>query len=144
MNIAIMSCEQIKDESCIGCQRCLTAMHRRDGELERYKDVPHPRNLYNAFVSALDSRIGDLFDISGVLLGAEVRQLAFRIADDRVDLVDVGLQQFLGLLSIDRLAVREYPDVNPPVVTGTVPAHLASSVAGTASSSLRRMDCSCD
>ncbi|MFT4551369.1 MAG: arylsulfatase A [Pseudoalteromonas tetraodonis] len=28
--------------------------------LEHYKDVPHPRNLYNAFVSALDSRIGDL------------------------------------------------------------------------------------
>jgi predicted metal-binding protein len=38
MNIAIMSCERIKDEACIGCQRCLTAMHRREGELERYKD----------------------------------------------------------------------------------------------------------
>ena len=28
--------------------------------LEHYKDVPHPRNLYNAFVSSLDARIGDL------------------------------------------------------------------------------------
>ena len=41
MNIAIMGCEQIKDEACIGCQRCLTAMHRREGELERYKDDPN-------------------------------------------------------------------------------------------------------
>jgi predicted metal-binding protein len=43
MNIAIMGCEQIKDEACIGCQRCLTAMHRREGELERYKDDPEAR-----------------------------------------------------------------------------------------------------
>ena len=28
---------------CTGCQRCLTAMHRRDGELERYKDDPDAR-----------------------------------------------------------------------------------------------------
>ena len=28
--------------------------------LERYKDVPYPRNLYNAFVSTQDTRIGDL------------------------------------------------------------------------------------
>ena len=28
--------------------------------LERYKDLAHPRNLYNAFVSTLDARIGDL------------------------------------------------------------------------------------
>jgi len=27
---------------------------------ERYKDLPYPRNLYNAFVSALDQRIGKL------------------------------------------------------------------------------------
>ena len=40
MNIAIMSCEQIKDEACIGCQRCLTAMHRREGELERTVSIP--------------------------------------------------------------------------------------------------------
>lgn len=38
MNIAIMGCKEIKDETCIGCQRCLTAFHRREGEFERYKD----------------------------------------------------------------------------------------------------------
>ncbi|WP_166830217.1 sulfatase-like hydrolase/transferase [Thalassoroseus pseudoceratinae] len=30
--------------------------------LETYKEVPYPRNLYNAFVSTLDSRIGRLLD----------------------------------------------------------------------------------
>lgn len=28
--------------------------------LERLKDVPYPRNLYNAFVASMDQRIGDL------------------------------------------------------------------------------------
>jgi len=37
MNIAIMGCKEIKDETCIGCQRCLTAFHRKEGEFERYK-----------------------------------------------------------------------------------------------------------
>jgi predicted metal-binding protein len=43
MRIAIMGCKQIKDETCIGCQRCLTAFHRREGEFERYRDVPDAR-----------------------------------------------------------------------------------------------------
>ncbi|MFC2172617.1 CGGC domain-containing protein [Acidobacteriota bacterium] len=43
MNVAIMGCEQIKDETCIGCQRCLTAFHRKEGEFERYKDDPEAR-----------------------------------------------------------------------------------------------------
>jgi len=30
--------------------------------LEKYKDVPEPRNLYNAFVSSLDARIGRLLE----------------------------------------------------------------------------------
>jgi predicted metal-binding protein len=38
VNIAIMGCKEIKDETCIGCQRCLTALHRREGEFERYKN----------------------------------------------------------------------------------------------------------
>jgi len=43
MNIAIMGCKEIKDETCIGCQRCLTAFHRREGEFSRYKDQPDAR-----------------------------------------------------------------------------------------------------
>lgn len=43
MNIAIMGCKEIKDETCIGCQRCLTAFHRREGEFQRYKDMPDAR-----------------------------------------------------------------------------------------------------
>jgi len=27
MNIAVLGCKNIKDETCIGCQRCLTALH---------------------------------------------------------------------------------------------------------------------
>lgn len=38
MNIAIMGCKNIKDETCIGCQRCLTGFDRKEGEFERYKD----------------------------------------------------------------------------------------------------------
>ena len=38
MNIAVMGCEKIKDETCIGCQRCLPAFDRREGEFELYKD----------------------------------------------------------------------------------------------------------
>jgi predicted metal-binding protein len=40
MNIAVMGCKQIKDESCIGCQRCLTAFARKEGEFSRYADDP--------------------------------------------------------------------------------------------------------
>ena len=40
MNVAVMGCRNIKDETCIGCQRCLTAFDRKEGEFERYKDVP--------------------------------------------------------------------------------------------------------
>jgi predicted metal-binding protein len=43
MNIAVMGCEKIKDETCIGCQRCLTAFHRKEGEFARYKDDPDAR-----------------------------------------------------------------------------------------------------
>lgn len=37
MNIAILSCKNIKDETCIGCHRCLMAFDKREGEFERYK-----------------------------------------------------------------------------------------------------------
>jgi predicted metal-binding protein len=37
MNIAVLGCKNIKDESCIGCQRCLTAFDKKEGEFERYK-----------------------------------------------------------------------------------------------------------
>jgi predicted metal-binding protein len=40
MNIAVIGCKQIKDETCIGCQRCLTAFDRKEGEFARYKDLP--------------------------------------------------------------------------------------------------------
>ena len=43
MNIAIMGCRNIKDITCIGCQRCLTAFHRREGEFERYKNESEHR-----------------------------------------------------------------------------------------------------
>ena len=43
MNIAIMGCQEIKDETCIGCQRCLTAFDRKEGEFARYKDDPEAR-----------------------------------------------------------------------------------------------------
>jgi len=43
MRIAIMGCKQIKDETCIGCQRCLTAFHRREGEFARYAGVDDAR-----------------------------------------------------------------------------------------------------
>ena len=40
MNIAILACKNIKDESCFGCHRCLMAFDKREGEFERYKDKP--------------------------------------------------------------------------------------------------------
>lgn len=40
MNIAILSCKNIKDESCFGCHRCLLGMDKKEGEFERYKDNP--------------------------------------------------------------------------------------------------------
>jgi len=43
MRIAIMGCKQIKDETCIGCQRCLTAFHRKEGEFARYAGNPDAR-----------------------------------------------------------------------------------------------------
>ena len=43
MNIAVMGCKNIKDEACIGCQRCLTAFDRKEGEFARYADEPDAR-----------------------------------------------------------------------------------------------------
>ena len=40
MNIVILSCKNIKDESCFGCQRCLLGMDKKEEEFERYKDNP--------------------------------------------------------------------------------------------------------
>ena len=37
MNIAILSCKNIKDEHCIGCHRCLMGFDKKEGEFERYK-----------------------------------------------------------------------------------------------------------
>ena len=39
MNVAVMGCKNIKDETCIGCQRCLTGFDRKEGEFARYKDM---------------------------------------------------------------------------------------------------------
>jgi len=43
MNVAILACKNIKDESCFGCHRCLMAFDKREGEFERYKDNPDVR-----------------------------------------------------------------------------------------------------
>ena len=43
MNIAIMACKNINDVTCIGCQRCMTGFHRKDGEFQRYKSDPNCR-----------------------------------------------------------------------------------------------------
>lgn len=37
MNIAVLSCKNIKDETCIGCHRCLMGFDKKEGEFERYK-----------------------------------------------------------------------------------------------------------
>ncbi len=36
--IAIVSCQKIKDASCIGCIKCFKAMDLREGEFSRYAD----------------------------------------------------------------------------------------------------------
>jgi predicted metal-binding protein len=36
MNVAVLSCKHIKDESCIGCHRCLTAWDKKEGEFSQY------------------------------------------------------------------------------------------------------------
>ncbi len=38
MNIAVLSCENIKDKTCLGCHRCLMGFDKKEGEFERYKD----------------------------------------------------------------------------------------------------------
>jgi predicted metal-binding protein len=37
MNVAVLSCKNIKDDVCIGCHRCLLAFDKKEGEFERYK-----------------------------------------------------------------------------------------------------------
>ena len=39
MNIAVLSCKNIKDETCIGCHRCLMGFDKKEGEFERYNDT---------------------------------------------------------------------------------------------------------
>jgi len=37
VNIAILSCKNIRDETCIGCHRCLMGFDEKEGEFERYR-----------------------------------------------------------------------------------------------------------
>ena len=37
MNIAVLSCENIKDATCLGCHCCLTGFDKKEGESERYR-----------------------------------------------------------------------------------------------------------
>jgi CGGC domain len=37
MNIAVLSCEKIKDATCLGCHPCLMGFDKEEGEFERYK-----------------------------------------------------------------------------------------------------------
>ncbi|MCA9247765.1 MAG: sulfatase-like hydrolase/transferase [Planctomycetales bacterium] len=46
--------------------------------LERYADLPYPRNLYNAFVSTLDARIARLLDVLDQLQIAENTIVVFQ------------------------------------------------------------------
>ena len=39
MNVAVLSCKNIKDETCIACHRCLMGFDKKEGEFERYKDT---------------------------------------------------------------------------------------------------------
>jgi predicted metal-binding protein len=39
MNIAVISCKNIKDDICIGCHRCLTGFDKKEGEFERYQNT---------------------------------------------------------------------------------------------------------
>lgn len=36
--IAIISCEKVRDSSCIGCIKCFKAMEEKNGEFARYPD----------------------------------------------------------------------------------------------------------
>ncbi|CAD7773093.1 MAG: CGGC domain protein [Candidatus Methanoperedenaceae archaeon GB37] len=36
--ILIVSCNNIRDNHCIGCLKCFKALSRREGEFARYKD----------------------------------------------------------------------------------------------------------
>ena len=37
MNIAVLGCKNIKDQTCIACHRCLMGFDKKEGEFERYK-----------------------------------------------------------------------------------------------------------
>ncbi|HBZ53865.1 MAG TPA: metal-binding protein [Syntrophobacteraceae bacterium] len=37
MNIAVLSCKNIKDETCLGCHRCLMGFDKKEGEFARYQ-----------------------------------------------------------------------------------------------------------
>ena len=39
MNIAVLSCKNIKDDVCLGCHRCLLGFDKNEGEFEREKDT---------------------------------------------------------------------------------------------------------
>ena len=52
MNIAVLSCKNIKDETCLGCHRCLIGFDRKEGEFERHKGKDTKLRAYSTVEDA--------------------------------------------------------------------------------------------
>lgn len=82
MNIAILSCKNIKDESCFGCHRCLMAFDKKEGEFERYKNNP-------------DAKLRAILHCGGCPGMAPVNRLAnlkawMALKEETIDIIHVG------------------------------------------------------
>ncbi len=111
MNIAIMGCKEIKDETCIGCQRCFTAFHRREGEFARYKDDP-------------DARIVAIFHCGGCPATSPVLRMKQLHAwmtpmGETVDVLHLGTCVMNHCAYKDNLLKMVHAKAGVPIVEGT-------------------------
>ena len=111
MNVAIMSCKNIKDESCFGCHRCLMAFDKREGEFERYKDNP-------------DAKLRAIFHCGGCPGVAPVNRMAnlkawMAMKGETVDALHVGTCLIKNCPHKDTILAKVNEKAGIPVVEGS-------------------------
>ena len=113
MNIAVMGCQKIKDETCIGCQRCLMAFARKEGEFARYKDEP-------------DAKLVALFHCGGCPATSPVLRMVqlrdwMRTMGEKVDVLHLGTCVKNHCEYKDKLIQAVQNKAGVPVIDGSHP-----------------------
>lgn len=111
-NIMILACRNIRDKACVGCQRCMMGMHRKEGEFERYRDD--------------DARIMAIVDCGGCPGASPVVRMAnlktwMAPFNETIDVVHIGTCLAHNCPYKENIIKKVKAKAGVPVIEGTHP-----------------------